>query len=71
MNVLRIDLLLIILIEGGSDSFDKVHLLFWNFVSGVYVAFVWIFLVKKFKVSEIPIWNDIIYLYESINSLRS
>ena len=55
MNVLRIDLLLIILVELGNGYFDKVHLLFWHFVSGVYVAFVWIYLVKKFRVSGVPI----------------
>ena len=68
MNILRIDLLLIILVEGGSDLFDKFHLLFWNFVSGVYVAFVWIFLVKKFKISRIPIVSDIKELYKRINT---
>ncbi len=66
MNVLRIDLLIYVLVEFGSDLFDKVHLVFWNFISGLYVAFVWIFLVKKFRVSSIPIVSDVKYLYTSI-----
>jgi exosortase/archaeosortase family protein len=68
MNVIRIDLLLVILFEFGPDMFDNVHLVFWNFISGIYVAFVWIFLVKKFKVSGIPIVSDVRYLYKRINS---
>jgi exosortase/archaeosortase family protein len=68
MNIIRIDLLLFILVEFGDNMFDKVHLLFWNFVSGIYVAFVWIYLVKRFKIQEIPIVSDIKELYNRINS---
>ena len=59
MNIMRIDLLIFVLVEFGSDLFDKVHLIFWNFVSGLYVAFVWIYLVKKFHVKGIPIVSDV------------
>lgn len=68
MNILRIDLLSWILIEFGSDLFDKMHLLFWNFISGGYVALVWIYLVKRFKIKKIPIVSDIKELYKRINS---
>jgi len=68
MNIIRIDLLLFILVKFGDNMFDKVHLLFWNFVSGVYVAFVWIFLVEKFKIQEIPIISDVKELYKRIKS---
>ncbi len=68
MNILRIDLLLFILIEFGDNMFDKVHLLFWNFVSGIYVALVWIYLIKKYKIKEIPVVSDIKELYKRINS---
>jgi len=43
MNIFRIDLLLFILIEFGDNMFDKVHLLFWNFVSGIIIKS-WIYL---------------------------
>jgi len=68
MNILRIDLLIFILMEFGSDLFEKTHMIFWNFVSGVYVAIVWIYLVKKFKVENIPLISDIKELYKRINS---
>ena len=68
INLVRIILLIVILKELGSNYFDQVHLLFWHFISGVYVALVWIFLVKKFKVKKIPIVSDVKYLYKRINS---
>lgn len=68
MNVLRTVLLSVILVEFGSNLFEDVHLLFWNFVSGAYVAFVWIFLVFRFKIKEIPIYGDLKYLYKRINT---
>lgn len=68
MNILRIDILLFVLFEFGDNMFDNVHLLFWHFISGIYVAFVWIYLVKKFKVRSIPVVSDVKYLYKRINS---
>lgn len=67
MNIIRIDILLFILVEFGDNMFDKVHLLFWNFISGAYVALVWIFLVKKFKIRTIPIFSDLKELHKRIN----
>jgi|TARA_Y100000310_G_C20607932_1_gene776503 exosortase/archaeosortase family protein len=64
MNVLRIVILIIISEELGKNYFDAVHLLFWTLVSGVYIAFVWIFLVKKFKVDKIPFYSDLKYFYD-------
>lgn len=62
LNILRIDLLLIILMECGENWFDKVHILFWHFVSSIYVACVWIFLTYKFRIKGIPVYSDFIYL---------
>ena len=64
MNLLRIVILVVLNVEFGASYFDAVHLLFWNFVSGVYIALVWIFLVKKFKVDKIPYYSDLKYFYE-------
>ena len=71
MNIIRIDLLLFILVEFGDNMFDRIHLFFWNFVSGVYVAFVWIFLVKKFKIKKIPIVSDVKTLYNDSISQKN
>lgn len=58
MNVIRIDILLYVLIECGKNWFEKVHIFFWQFVSSIYVAAVWIFLSYKFKVKSIPVISD-------------
>lgn len=71
MNIIRIEILLFLLIKNNYNLFEQVHLLFWNFVSGLYVAFVWIVLIKKYNVKSIPIYSDVKYLYQRINSKSS
>jgi exosortase/archaeosortase family protein len=64
LNVIRIIILIILALEVGKNYFDAVHMIFWNFVSGIYIALVWIVLVKKFKVKKIPFYSDIKYFYK-------
>ncbi len=64
MNIVRIEILIIALLEFGKSWFDSVHLLFWRFLSSVYVFLVWIYLVKKFKVKSIPVYSDLKDLYK-------
>lgn len=63
LNIIRIDLLIISFINFGKDFFDSIHLVFWKFVSGLYVALVWIFLSKWYKIKNIPVYSDLKYLY--------
>ena len=63
-NIIRIAILALVSINFGFDVFDKIHMAFWNLFSGAYVALVWIFLVLKFKIKSIPIYDDAKYLYE-------
>ena len=64
MNALRIVVLLAIGTYGNLYLFDKVHLLFWHILSGIFVAAVWIFLVERYKIKSIPILDDVKYLYQ-------
>lgn len=64
MNIFRIFLLVFIAMNYGFDWFSLVHLTFWNFVSGIYVALVWVFLVRKYKVYSIPIYDDMKNIYK-------
>lgn len=64
MNIFRIFLLILIGFKFGFHWFNLVHLAFWNFVSGIYVALVWIFLVKYYKIYSIPIYDDINTIYK-------
>lgn len=59
LNITRIIFLVFLYVEFGKNYFDLVHLFFWHFVSTVFVAVVWIFLVEKYKLKSIPIWSDV------------
>ncbi len=63
MNVFRIWLLIFVAMNYGFKWFNVVHLAFWNFLTGVYVALVWIFLVWHFKIADVPIYSDIKEIY--------
>jgi exosortase/archaeosortase family protein len=61
-NVVRIGVLMWLFANNNIDLFINLHLLTWKLLSGVFVALIWILLVKWFKVKEIPIvsdWNEL------------
>ncbi len=64
LNIIRIIILIFVLIYSGKDFFNTIHIFFWRFVSTIYVAGVWIYLVWKFKIRNIPIYSDLKYLYD-------
>ncbi len=59
MNILRVGLIITLAVDYGFFWFNLVHLFFWKFFSGVYVALVWIFLVKIYNIKGIPIYDDL------------
>ena len=63
-NIIRIDILIIALIEFGSRTFNTLHLFFWKVLSTVYVVLLWIFLTKIFKIKNIPIYTDFKEIYK-------
>lgn len=65
-NILRLDLLIVIFVSYSKDLFSSLHMFFWKILSSIYVAFVWIFLVLKFRIKNIPIYSDILYLTKSL-----
>lgn len=69
MNILRIALVIILATDYGFFWFNLVHLFFWKFLSGVYVALVWIMLVKVYRIEKIPAYDDLKTLYKA--SFRS
>ncbi len=64
MNIFRIWLLIFLAMNFGFKWFNAVHLAFWNFLTGIYVALVWIFLVWHFRIRSIPIYSDIKEIYK-------
>ncbi|MEK6952555.1 MAG: pacearchaeosortase [Nanoarchaeota archaeon] len=57
-NLIRIDLLIILLVNNYSDLFNTLHLLIWKFISTIFVVLLWIFLTKINKINNIPIYSD-------------
>jgi exosortase/archaeosortase family protein len=64
MNIIRVALLIFIAVKFGPNLFEAVHMIFWKFLVGVYVALVWILLVYIFKIKSIPVYSDLKYLYK-------
>jgi len=62
VNILRI-VFLVALYLSGSVWFDFTHELFWYALSTIFVVIIWFFLVKKYKITEIPFYSDIKELY--------
>jgi exosortase/archaeosortase family protein len=62
MNLIRIDILIYLLVEFGKNWFESVHIIFWHFVSSIYVVAVWIFLTYKFKIKSVPVYSDFKFL---------
>ncbi len=62
-NIIRIDILIISLVEFGSGAFETLHLFFWKILSTIYVVLLWIFLTKIFKIKEIPVYSDLRKIY--------
>ncbi len=67
INIIRIDLLIYMLTLMGSRLFETVHLFFWKILSGVVVVFIWIYLIRKYKIKNIPIYSDVKYLLKRIH----
>lgn len=63
-NVLRMNILVIAEIEFGSEAYETLHMFFWKVLSTIYVAFVWIFLVYKYRIKEIPIYSYLKDIYK-------
>tara|TARA_Y100000310_G_C20686031_1_gene819038 strand:- start:1286 stop:1813 length:528 start_codon:yes stop_codon:yes gene_type:complete len=60
-NIIRIDVLAYLLANNNIDMFLTLHLFIWKIISGIYVALVWIFLVKKYDIKGIPLVDDFKY----------
>lgn len=67
LNILRIFMFSLIFIYFSQNFFDIAHKLFWYFGATIFVVLIWFIEVKKFKIKEIPIYSDIIYLIKNKN----
>jgi len=58
-NILRI-ISLAYLIK--TPYFQSVHWIFWHLLSTILVVLIWIFIIKIYKIKDIPVYSDIVYL---------
>lgn len=58
VNILRIFILAISLIEFDIRLFETLHLFFWQVFSTIFVVLTWIYLTRKFNIKTIPIYSD-------------
>jgi exosortase/archaeosortase family protein len=66
LNILRILILMLVLFYGAS-FFDITHKFFWYFLSTLLVVLIWFAEVKLFKIKQIPVYTDMMYLYKKSN----
>jgi exosortase/archaeosortase family protein len=70
MNLLRITLLVMAVVNMGLNWFNAIHMLFWYIISTFYVLLIWIFLIRFYKVKNIPIYSDIKYLLSELRKKK-
>jgi hypothetical protein len=66
INILRIVFFSILFVEKGILLFDKAHLFTWYFGSTLMLAGIWFANIKLFKIKEIPVYSDIMFLIKKI-----
>jgi hypothetical protein len=67
LNVSRV-ILLSLLKVNDFLFFDTLHVIFWYFVSVIYVFLVWIAAVKVFNITAIPFYSDFMYIWNLSNN---
>ena len=66
VNIFRIYILALVLINFDIYLFKTLHLFFWQVFSTAFVILLWLGLTKYFKIKTIPIYSDFKYLKEHI-----
>jgi exosortase/archaeosortase family protein len=64
INILRIFILGLIYLRN-VEIFDITHKVFWYGLSTLFIVGIWIFEVKYFKIKEIPIYSDLLFIYRN------
>lgn len=65
LNILRVFFLTILLVNNFR-FFDFTHKLFWYALSTLFVAGIWFLTAHLFKIKQIPIYSDLMYLVKII-----
>ena len=68
LNIVRI---LILLAVNKTTYFQPLHEFFWYAISTIFVIAIWIFTIKHYKIKQIPVYDDVLYLYKLIKKKQS
>ncbi|MAH49410.1 hypothetical protein CMI37_26545 [Candidatus Pacearchaeota archaeon] len=68
--ILNIARIIILASTTSSTYFHATHLIFWYFISTIFVAGIWIASVRLFKIKSTPIYDDLKFLYKLIKSKK-
>lgn len=66
-NILRI-FVFSLLYNNSAPFVDLTHKIFWYGISTIFVVGVWFFIIKTFKIKEIPLYSDIKFMFKEINN---
>jgi exosortase/archaeosortase family protein len=69
LNVLRIVILSALAVSSFS-FFDITHKLFWYSLSTIFVVGIWFYVVRSFRIKDIPFYSDIKFLYKRIQGRK-
>lgn len=69
-NLIRVNILILVLVHFDLDWFNYLHLFFWKFLSTIVVVLIWFLLVKAYKVKNIPVYSDVKFLLGEIKKKR-
>lgn len=67
-NIFRIIILLLILTNYGFNWFETLHLTLWRFTASLFIALLWIFFIRKYRIKTVPIYSDFKYLLKKIKT---
>lgn len=68
MNVLRICILILINFQNYK-LFETLHFFWWQVISGVYIALIWILLVRRYNIKDIPVVSDFKFLLKKFKKI--
>jgi exosortase/archaeosortase family protein len=64
-NVLRI-VFLSVLFVNKFKFYDITHKIFWYFISTIFIVLIWFFVVRLFKIKNVPFYTDVKSLCRNI-----
>jgi len=69
INILRISIFSLLLVNSFS-LFNTIHMIFWYFLSSIFIIAIWIAAIKLFNIKEIPVYSDLKFIYSKLKKAK-